>query len=113
MRHDPELLALYERNALALGRTLPDVAELVGRFAMCTDRGNVSQTLPSIHPFIGVGGTAVNHEPGFADACASPTADTAVVDGAVAIAWTVIDAATDPAARSRLTESARRRRVAA
>jgi amidohydrolase len=113
MRHDSALLAMYERNALALGRTFPDVGDVVHRFAMCTDMGNVSQVVPSIHPFIGVGGTAVNHEPAFAAACTTPTADAAVVDGAVAMAWTVIDAATDPALRRRLTESARPRRVAA
>jgi hypothetical protein len=32
----------------------------------------------------------------------TPSADSAVRDGAVALAWTAIDAATDPALRERL-----------
>ena len=58
--------------------------------------GNVSVYLPTIHPFIGIDSLpAVNHQPGFTDAAARPPADRAVTDGAVALAWTAIDAATD------------------
>jgi hypothetical protein len=35
----------------------------------------------------------VNHQPEFAAACVTPSADTAVRDGALALAWTAIDAA--------------------
>ena len=45
---------------------------------------------------------AVNHQREFAAACITESADAAVRDGAVALAWTAIDAATDPALRSRL-----------
>ena len=45
---------------------------------------------------------AVNHQREFAAACVTPSADAAVRDGAVALAWTAIDAATDPALRARL-----------
>jgi hypothetical protein len=44
----------------------------------------------------------VNHQREFAAACITPSADAAVRDGAVALAWTAIDAATDPALRERL-----------
>jgi metal-dependent amidase/aminoacylase/carboxypeptidase family protein len=99
MRHDHELSALYQRNAEALGRsfTEPD------RGAGSTDMGNVSLALPSIHPTIGIDALpAVNHQPEFTAKCATPAADQAVVDGALAMAWTAIDAATDQSLRERL-----------
>jgi hypothetical protein len=36
---------------------------------------------------------AVNHQPEFTAACITPTADAAVVDGAIAMAWTAADLA--------------------
>jgi hypothetical protein len=47
-------------------------------------------------------GGAVNHQPEFAAACLGPSAELALTDGAIAMAWTAIDAATDPALRDRL-----------
>jgi hypothetical protein len=44
----------------------------------------------------------VNHQPEFAAACATPDADRAIVDGALAMAWTAIDVANDKALRDRL-----------
>jgi amidohydrolase len=100
MRHDHELSALYQRNAETLGRTFLD---RVDRGAGSTDMGNVSLALPSIHPTIGIDALpAVNHQPGFTAKCAAPAADKAVVDGAVAMAWTAIDAATEGPLRDRL-----------
>ena len=100
MHHDHELSALYQRNAEALGRSFLD---RVDRGAGSTDMGNVSLALPSIHPTIGIDALpAVNHQPEFTAKCATPAADQAVVDGAVAMAWTAIDAATDQAVRERL-----------
>jgi hypothetical protein len=43
-----------------------------------------------------------NHQPEFAAHCVRPAADRAVVDGAIAMAWTAIDAALDAALRDRL-----------
>jgi amidohydrolase len=100
MHHDHELAALYQRNAEALGRSFVDRGD---RGAGSTDMGNVSLALPSIHPTIGIDALpAVNHQPEFTAKCATPAADQAVVDGAVAMAWTAIDAATDPSLRQRL-----------
>jgi len=103
MRHDPDIAAMYQRNAKALGRSFPDVRPLLERAAASTDMGNVSLAIPSIHPFIGIDSLpAVNHQPEFAAHCVSPAADRAVVDGALAMAWTAIDLATDAAVRDRL-----------
>lgn len=112
MRHDYEIAAIYRRNAEALGRVFADPEPAVvakgggGSRAMgagSTDMGNVSLQLPSIHPLIGINSApAVNHQPEFTAACATPDADRAVVDGALAMAWSAIDIASDAALRQRL-----------
>jgi amidohydrolase len=103
MRHDHELAALYRRNAEEVGRFFPDLGSALERAAGSTDMGNVSLVLPSIHPAIGLASLpAVNHQPEFAAHCATPIADQALFDGALAMAWTAIDAAADPGVRARL-----------
>jgi hypothetical protein len=100
MHHDPDIAAAYRRNAESLGRTFGPVAS---HAAASTDMGNVSLTIPSIHPAIGINSLpAVNHQPEFAAHCATPAADQALHDGALAMAWTAIDCATDQAFRTRL-----------
>jgi amidohydrolase len=107
VRHDHELSALYRRNAEALGRSFAERPDLG---AGSTDMGNVSLALPSIHPAIGIDALpAVNHTPEFTAKCATPAADRAVVDGAVAMAWTAIDAAGDQRLRARLLAGAEQR----
>jgi hypothetical protein len=44
----------------------------------------------------------VNHQPEFAAACVTESADRAAIDGAVAMAWTAIDAAAEGPLRDRL-----------
>ena len=103
VNHDRELAALYRRNAEDLGRFFPDLSHLGKRSTGSTDMGNVSQALPSIHPTIGLGCyPVVNHQPEFAAYCATPVADQALYDGAVAMAWTAIDVAADGSLRDRL-----------
>ena len=103
MNHDHEISALYRRNAEALGRAFRDHDPAHVRAAASTDMGNVSLRMPSIHPFIGINsGSAVNHQPEFTAACATLDADRAIVDGALAMAWTAIDIANDKALRDRL-----------
>ena len=75
------------------------------RTAGSTDMGNVSLALPSIHPMIGIASLpAVNHQPEFTAHCVTEVADRAVVDGALAMAWTAIDVAADGELRTRLIE---------
>jgi amidohydrolase len=104
MTYDTELAALYRTNAEDLGRVFPDIpSELAQRFAGSTDMANVSLVIPTIHPMLGLNcAPAVNHQPEFAAACITPVADEAVTGGALAMAWTCIDAATTPAVRDRL-----------
>jgi amidohydrolase len=92
-RNDDAALADYRANALALGRTFDAGAD--GRMNRAsTDMGNVSQLIPSIHPYIGIGSLpATNHQPEFAAFCVGRQAEIALLDGAAALAWTAIDRA--------------------
>ncbi|MGW5152526.1 M20 family metallopeptidase [Rhodococcus koreensis] len=99
MLNNPVLADLWDRNVQATGRELTS-AELGGG---SSDMGNVSQVVPSIHPGIAVlGSTAIPHNADFAYAAATPAADTAIIDGATALAWTVLDAALDAGVRGEL-----------
>jgi len=96
MLHHEGIAALYQQNAEALGRKFPDFGPMRDRVAASTDMGNISLAIPSIHPAIGIeSGTAVNHQPEFTAHCIKPAADKALLDGALAMAWTVVDVAAD------------------
>ena len=104
MHHDADMAALYRANSEALGRPFPDLGPLAGRPTGSTDMGNVSRAMPSIHPMIGINSLpAVNHQPEFTAHCITADADKALVDGALAMAWTCIDMASNAAVRERLT----------
>jgi metal-dependent amidase/aminoacylase/carboxypeptidase family protein len=108
MRPAADLTVAYRRNAEALGRLFPDLGPaLQQRVAASTDLGNVSLVLPAIHPWIGIDSLpAMNHQPEFTAHCATEVADKAVMDGALAMAWTAIDMATDAELRDRLMKAA-------
>ena len=93
MVHDHDLAEAYRANATTIGR--PASEDEATTFS--TDMGNVSLAMPSIHPCISIDTDgAVNHQPEFARAAVNASADRAVTEGALAMAWTVIDAATGP-----------------
>jgi len=103
MRHDDAMAAFYRQNSEALGRPFPDLGEWETRPTGSTDMGNVSLAMPSIHPMIGIHSLpAVNHQPEFTAHCITADADKALADGALAMAWTCIDLATDLTMRNRL-----------
>ncbi len=103
MQSDRALLALYRTNAEALGRRFELDDEDAPRPTFSTDMANVSLRVPTIHPLVGLDAAgAVNHQPEFAAACITPSADAALRDGAVAMAWTAIDAAGPGEVRERL-----------
>ena len=93
MRTDAEALAVYRANAVALGRDFDVPPEAATMNRASTDMGNVSAVVDAIHPYIGVGGEASNHQPAFADACVGPIAEQTLRDGATALAWTALDVA--------------------
>ncbi|MCW1249280.1 M20 family metallopeptidase [Acaricomes phytoseiuli] len=100
-RTDHRLLDFYRRNAQARGRVFAaaDTASRMNRAS--TDMGNVSQLVPAIHPYIGVDSLPYsNHQKEFAEACRGPAAEKALLDAAVFMAWTVIDAVTTSSTES-------------
>ncbi|MEU4065073.1 M20 family metallopeptidase [Streptomyces wedmorensis] len=103
LRQDLAMGRSYQAAAEALGRTvLPDDPGLRGG---STDMGNVSHLVPTIHPSIGYDcGDTIMHHPDFTRYGTTAAADLAVLDGGLAMAWTAIDLATDPAQRARLLE---------
>ena len=93
---DPLLTSLYLANSEALGRPMGRGADRDPGAAGSTDMGNVSHEVPSIHPMIDIKSSpAVNHQKEFAAATILPPGDLAIRDGALAMAWTVIDVARD------------------
>jgi amidohydrolase len=91
MRDNGPLIDLYADNLARFGRTplVPaDGAAVVGS----TDMGNVSYSVPSMHPMIAVAPPHVSiHTPEFETYAGSPSGDQAVIDGAKAMAMTIAD----------------------
>lgn len=85
------MIERYRSNLARTGRTLIDpvgISEIVGS----TDMGNVSHVVASIHPMIQVSPPSVAiHTQDFVRYAASDTGDRAVLDGAKAMAATIVD----------------------
>lgn len=87
-----DALAHFRSNAEALGRVFETGSAAARMNRASTDMGNVSQVVPAIHPYIGVGSLpALNHQREFAQHCVGEQAERALLDGALALAWTGID----------------------
>lgn len=89
----PVLARLFVDNAKAIGRAMPTFAETGERTYASSDMGNVSHVVPSIHPSLKIETEAVNHQPEFAAATITPSGEEAIRDGALAMAYTIIDMA--------------------
>ncbi|OBH06607.1 MULTISPECIES: amidohydrolase [unclassified Mycobacterium] len=107
---DPWLADVFREEMRRLGRE-PVAAEFETGLPMgSTDMGNVTQVLPGIHPVIRVdAGGATVHQRAFAAAAAGPSADRAVVDGAIMLARTVVQLAQTPGERDRVLAAQERR----
>ncbi|HET7720636.1 MAG TPA: M20/M25/M40 family metallo-hydrolase, partial [Acidimicrobiales bacterium] len=91
LRTNPVMIDLYRANSEALGRPLADPSP-ANRVIASTDMGNVSYLVPSIHPMIAASPPDVPlHSAEFARWAASEEGDQAVLDGAKAMAMTVMD----------------------
>ena len=85
---------LYAANSAALGRPMGRGADVDPGASGSTDMGNVSYEVPTIHPMLDIKALpAVNHQKEFAAHTLSPTGEQAIRDGALAMAWTIIDLA--------------------
>lgn len=70
-----------------------------------SDIGNVSQVVPSIHPYLSICGKEVaGHSKEFAEASVSPRGNEAMIKAAKALAMTAIDMFTDPEFAKRVRE---------
>ncbi|MET0453370.1 MAG: M20 family metallopeptidase [Mycobacterium sp.] len=100
---DQWLADVFRAEMVRFGRA-PVSVEVESAFPLgSTDMGNVTQFMPGIHPVVGIdaGGASI-HQPGFTQAAAGPSADTAVVEGAIMLARTVVELAETPAERDRV-----------
>lgn len=94
MVSNPVMVELYAANSEALGRPMQRGEELPPSQSGSTDMGNVSHLVPSIHPMLDIHASpAVNHQHEFAAHTVTPDGEQAIVDGALGMAWTVIDLA--------------------
>jgi amidohydrolase len=100
---DPWLAEAVREEMTRLGRS-PLAKEYEAALPLgSTDMGNVTQLLPGIHPMVAVdAGGASLHQPDFTAAAATPSADQAVVDGAIMLARTVVRLAESPEQRDRV-----------
>jgi amidohydrolase len=94
-RDNDVLSSLFGGHLAALG--IPLTEPDPGVFLGSSDIGNVSTTVPAIHPFVAiVGDDQSDHTPEFATAAASARARTVVLAAARALAHTAVDLLTDP-----------------
>jgi amidohydrolase len=92
---NPVLADLYERNLEALGIRVdePDPREPMGS----TDMGNVSQAMPSIHPYVAIAPPGVaGHSVEMREAAGSPQGDEGLMLSVKAMAMTVLDLLVQP-----------------
>jgi metal-dependent amidase/aminoacylase/carboxypeptidase family protein len=94
LKTDEVMAQLYVDNSEVLGRHMYRLADLPPQTSGSTDMGNVSHVVPSIHPMLDLGCyPAVNHQPEFAAHTVTEDGERAIRDGALAMAWTIIDLA--------------------
>jgi len=107
---DKWLADTFRAEMVRLGRN-PVAEELEAALPLgSTDMGNVTQLMPGIHPIVGIDAQGASvHQPAFAAAAAGPSADKAVVEGAIMLARTVVSLAETPAERDRVLELQARR----
>jgi metal-dependent amidase/aminoacylase/carboxypeptidase family protein len=97
VRDNSAMLGAFAANARTIGRPMGDPAA-GQRVVGSTDMGNVSYLVPSIHPMIQVAPRGVPiHSPEFTGYAGVEAGDRAVIDGAKALAMTVVDLWTDAA----------------
>ena len=90
------LAETFQRHTEGLGRRFFPVENIPPGFAGSTDMGNVSHRIPSIHPMLAVAPPdVIIHNPAFTRWAASDQGDTAVLDGAKALALTALDLMAD------------------
>jgi amidohydrolase len=96
------LAEVFAKNMEALGRNLwPTLNRALGS----SDVGNVSTLVPTIHPMVSIAPLdVIIHSPEFAAAAASAEGNRGLLDGAKALAMTVVDLITQPGIMDKIKE---------
>ncbi|TLM82684.1 M20 family metallopeptidase [Pseudarthrobacter sp. NamE2] len=106
---DDALAAHWTEAMDAFGK---DTSPSAGLGGGSTDMGNISQVIPSLHPWLSIPGADVPiHSHAFAALADTPEAYAVMFEAAAALAWTVAAAASTPAERDRFISAAYRRRT--
>ncbi|MFJ6417372.1 M20 family metallopeptidase [Paeniglutamicibacter sp. NPDC091659] len=101
---DDDLAANWIAAMNVLGK---DTSPAAGMSGGSTDMGNISQAIPSLHPWLSIPGADVGiHSHAFAALADTPAAYDVMFEAAKALAWSTADAATNPSQRSRFIEAA-------
>lgn len=96
---DHELAANWTAAMDVFGK---DTTPAAGMGGGSTDMGNISQIIPSLHPWLSIPGANVPiHSHDFAALANTPEAYAVMFEAATALAWTTADAAINPDQRSR------------
>lgn len=96
MRANPVLASLVEEGFGLVGRDPIDAGYPGASSAGSTDMGNVSEVVPSIHPYIGIAPGVAGHTRDFEAAAGGPAAQRAVLDSAVMLGQAVVRLIEDP-----------------
>ncbi|VXB23860.1 Peptidase M20 domain-containing protein 2 [Arthrobacter sp. 9AX] len=89
-----------------------DTSRSSGLSGGSTDMGNISQVIPSLHPWLSIPGADVPiHSHAFAALADTPAAYGVMFEAATALAWTTAGAASTPTERERFINAAYRRRT--
>jgi len=95
LKNNTILSRLFAGNLRMLGRKVEPFDSQVSLGS--TDMGNVSQVVPAIHPTIAIAAPGCPlHSEEFTKASASETATAGILDGAKALAMTVVDLMSEP-----------------
>jgi amidohydrolase len=95
-RNNDVVSAVFKRHLTALGITMttPEPGVILGS----SDIGDVSTSMPAIHPFVAITGPEnSDHTPAFAEAAGGPRGRDVMLAAAEALALTTIDLLTRPA----------------
>ncbi|MGH3552474.1 MAG: M20 family metallopeptidase [Mycobacterium sp.] len=103
LKPDPWLADTVRAEMTRLGRTPVDEEFEAAHPVGSTDMGNVTQLLPGIHPMIAVDAHGASlHQPDFTTAAVGPSADRAVIEGAIMLARTIVRLAESADERDRV-----------
>ena len=102
MRNNMVMAELFTKNMESVGRK---VEPALSRPFASTDMGNVSAVVPGIHPYVAIAPPEIQtHSPEFCWAAGSETGHRGLIDGAKALAMTVVDLIGQPEMMARVKE---------